>query len=252
MKKLLILPLFFCLFSPLWADVSPKPEMEFSFIYQTQDKPAIDPLHSEQIQCEDNQCMENKPLGVYGLQKLYCRPDGCFSIAYAYDNYQKLIVSFADGSTKESNVFASPNTLRARFNVYVQDDGLQVELSPEQADSRAWSRKDAWFSLALILILELLAATAYLSYNQKSFTILYSVGIANLLTTAVSWLILAKYVKETAFLWIFCLLTETLIVRLMNYRKISLKESFMLSLATNVTSYSLGMIISFMLAPLFF
>lgn len=81
---------------------------------------------------------------------------------------------------------------------------------------------------------------------------MYSVGIANLLTTAVSWLILAKYVKETAFLWIFCLLTETLIVRLMNYRKISLKESFMLSLATNVTSYSLGMIISFMLAPLFF
>ncbi len=252
MKKLFLLTLFFCLFSPLWADVSPKPEMEFSFIYQTDETPRIDPLHSEQIQCTDNQCLESKPLGVYGLQKLYCSPEGCFSIAYAYDNYQKLIISFEDGTTLQSNVFPTPGTLRSRFNVYVNDDGLQVELSPEKADTRNWIRKDAWYSLAIILILELLAATAYLSYRQKSFTILYSVGIANLITTAVSWLILARYVKETAILWIFCLVAEGLIIRLMNPRKISLKDACMLSLTTNVTSYSLGMIISFVLAPLIF
>ena len=252
MKKLLVLTLFFCLFSPLWADVSPKPEMEFSFIYNTAEKPAIDPLHSEQIQCRDNQCIESNPLGVYGLQKLYCQADGCFSIAYNYDNYQKLIISFADGTTRESNVFAAPDTLRAWFNVYVDDEGLTVAPSAEKAGSRAWARRDAWVSLGLILVLELLAAAAYLSYRKKSFTILYSVGLANLITTSLSWLFLVRYVKETAFLWLFCLLAETLIIRLMNPRKISLNDSFMLSLTANVTSYSLGMIISFMLAPLIF
>ena len=117
---------------------------------------------------------------------------------------------------------------------------------------RAWARRDAWVSLGLILVLELLAAAAYLSYRKKSFTILYSVGLANLITTSLSWLFLVRYVKETAFLWLFCLLAETLIIRLMNPRKISLNDSFMLSLTANVTSYSLGMIISFMLAPLIF
>ena len=42
------------------------------------------------------------------------------------------------------------------------------------------------------------------------------------------------------------------IVCLLNLKKLSLKASFMLSLAMNVTSYSLGMIISFILSPLFF
>ena len=252
MKKLLMLSLFFCLFAPAWGNISPKPEMEFSFIYQTADKPAIDPQLSEQIQCQDNQCIESKPLGIYGLQKLYCKADGCFSIAYAYDPYQKLIISFADGTKKESNVFAAPGTLRSHFNVYVNPTDLTVEIAPKSTDSRAWVRKDAWVSLAIILLLELFAAAAYLSYREKSFTILYSVGLANLLTTAVSWLLLALYVKETAFLWIFCLVAEALIIRLMNPRKISFQDSAMLSLVTNVTSYSLGMIFSFLLAPLIF
>lgn len=252
MKKLLLLPLFFCLFSPLWADVSPKPEMEFSFIYNTPSKPPIDPLHSEQIQCEDNQCFDSKPLGVYGLQKLYCSASECFSIAYEYDNYQKLIISFADGTKRESNIFASPDTLRSRFNVYVNEDNLKVEPSSAAPATGSWVRRDAWVSLIIILVLELLAAAAYLSYTQKSFTILYSVATANLLTTAVSWLFLARYFKETAILWIFCVLAEALIIRLMNRKRISLYDSFMLSITMNVTSYSLGIMVSFVLAPLIF
>ncbi len=252
MKKLFLLPLFFCLFAPLWGNVSPKPEMEFSFIYNTEAKPLIDPLHSEQIQCTDNQCIESKPLGVYGLQKLYCSAGTCFSIAYEYDNYQKLIIAFMDGSKRQSNVFAAPDTLRARFNVFVDQDKLTVEPSGTASGSAAWARRDAWVSLAIILLLELLAATAYLMYAQKSFTILYSVAVANLFTTAASWLFLANYVKETALLWIFCLVTEALIIRLMNRRKISLRDSFFLSLTINVTSYSLGIMISFLLAPLIF
>ncbi len=252
MKKLFLLILFLCPLFPLWGNVSPKPEMEFSFVYQTAEQPAINPQLSEQLQCQDNQCIESKPLGIYGLQRLYCKKDACFSIAYDYAHFQKLIITFADGTQKQSNIFAAPGTLRAHFTVYVQDNGLTVTLADTKTDNRSWARKDAWISLLIILVLELMAAMAYLSYRGKSFTVLYSVAVANLITTAISWLLLVKYVNETAFLWVFCLLAETLLVRLMNPRKISLKDAFMLSIATNVTSYSLGMILSFMLAPLIF
>ncbi len=240
------------LFSPLWADVSPKPEMAFSFIYNTNAKPLINPLLSEQIQCKDNQCMETKPLGKYGIQKLYCSAGSCFSIAYEYDDFQKLIITFEDASKRESNVFQAPDSLRSRFNVYVDEDKLTVEPTDLLPPASDWVRTDAWLSLGIILLLELLAAAMFLVYAQKPFTILYSVALANLLTTAFSWLVLARHVKETAFLWLFCLLTETLIIRFMNKRKLSLKNSFLLSLAINVTSYSLGMIIAFWLDPLIF
>lgn len=252
MKKLLLFIFTFFCFCPAWADVSPKPEMEFSFIYETATKPAIDPLHSEQIQCEDNQCISAKPLGSYGLQKLRCTENTCFSIAYDYEPFQKLVIAFADGSKRESQVFAAPDTLRAHFNVKVGADTLDVTPAGLAENVGPWARRDAWTSLAVILILELLAAAAFLNYTQKSFTILYSVGLANLLTTAASWILLVRYVKETALLWIFCLLAETLIIRLMNRKKISLHDAFMLSLTTNVTSYSLGLMISFVIAPLLF
>ena len=206
MKKLLLFIFAFFCFCPAWADVSPKPEMEFSFIYETATKPAIDPLHSEQIQCEDNQCLSAKPLGSYGLQKLRCTENTCFSIAYDYEPFQKLVIAFADGSKRESQVFAAPDTLRAHFNVKVGADTLDVTPAGLAENVGPWARRDAWTSLAVILILELLAAAAFLNYTQKSFTILYSVGLANLLTTAASWILLVRYVKETALLWIFCLL----------------------------------------------
>ena len=252
MKKLFLLLLVLCPATLAWADVSPKPEMEFSFIYNTVQQPAINPVFSEQIQCQDNQCTESKPLGRYGMQKLYCTPSGCFSVAYEYTDFQKLIIAFEDGSKRESNIFPAAHKLRARYNVYVQEDSLTVEPSNVTPDLGAWARRDALFSLVIILLLELLAAAAYLIYTQKSFTILYSVAVANVFTTLISWVLLAWYASDSAFLWVFYVLAEAFIVRLMNLKKISLKESFMLSIAVNVTSYSIGMILSFWLAELLF
>lgn len=252
MRKLLLLSLLSVFFSPLWADVFPKPEMEFSFIYNTADKPLLDPQHSEQIQCQDNQCMESKPLGKYGIQKLYCSLGNCFSVAYEYAPFQKLIISFADGSKKESNVFSTQKKLRSRFNVYVDEENLTVEPSPLSPAVNAWERTDAWISLLIILLLELLAAAAFLTYTQKRFSILYSVALANILTTAGTWLLLARLASETLFLWICCLLAEAFLIYFMNRKTLSARESFMLSLAMNVTSYSLGLILSFWVAPYLF
>lgn len=252
MKKFLMLALLIGCMMPAWADVSPKPEMDFSFIYETENKPLIDPARSEQIQCVDNQCLESKPLGHYGIQKLYCSAGKCFSVAYEYTDFQKLIISFADGSVRESNIFTAPHKLRARFNVYVHEKELTVEPTDLIPDASGWTRLDAWVSLVIILILELLAAAAYVIYTNKSFRILYSVAIANLITTTVSWLYLAWYVPENTLLWLFCLGAETLIIRYINLKQMSLKESFVLSLAMNVTSYSIGMMLSFVLAPVLF
>ena len=252
MKKLLLITLLTCLMLPAWADVSPKPEMDFSFIYETENKPLIDPAHSEQIQCSDNQCLESKPLGHYGIQKLYCSAGKCFSVAYEYTDFQKLVISFVDGSIRESNVFTAPRKLRARFNVHVHENNLTVEPTDLIPDASGWTRLDAWASLLIILILELLAAAAYAVYTKKSFRILYSVVVANLLTTAVSWLYLAWYVPESTLLWLFSLVAETLIIRYMNLKRLSFGESFTISLVINITSYSIGMMLSFILAPVLF
>jgi hypothetical protein len=226
--------------------------MEFSFIYETENKPLIDPAHSEQIQCKDNQCLESKPLGHYGIQKLYCSAGKCFSVAYEYTDFQKLVISFADGSVRESNIFIAPRNLRARFNVYVHEKNLTVEATDLVPDASGWTRLDAWVSLFIILILELLAAAAYAVYMKKSFRILYSVAVANLLTTTVSWLYLAWYVPESTLLWLFCLVAETLIIRYMNLKRLSFGQACILSLTMNVTSYSIGMMLSFVLAPILF
>ena len=252
MKKLILTFLLMLPMCAARADVSPKPEMEFSFIYNTANKPLIDALNSEQIQCSDNQCLESKPLGHYGLQKLYCSAGSCFSVAYEYTDFQRLIIAFEDGTKRVSNIFPATHRLRARYNVYVEENALIVEPTDIIPHLGAWARTDALFSLLIILLLELVAATAYLIYTQKSFTILYSVAVANVLTTALSWVFLAWYASESAFLWIFCVLAETLIIRLMNLKKISLQDAFILTIATNVTSYSIGLMLSFWLAELIF
>ncbi len=252
MKKIIMTLLICAAVLPAWADVSPKPEMEFSFIYNTENKPLISATRSEQIQCVDNQCLEEKPLGHYGIQKLYCGAGRCFSVAYEYTDFQKLVIGFEDGSVRESNIFPASHRLRSRFNVYVEKDSLRVEPSDVIPDANAWGRTDAWVSLFIILLLEMLAAVAYLTYVKRSFKVLYSVLAVNLLTTTLCWWGLAWYVSESALLWLFCFTVEALLLRVMNLKRLSLKESFMLSLTINVTSYTLGMIISFILAPYLF
>lgn len=252
MKKLLLFCAFVLGALPGWGGLSPKPEMDFSFQYQTRQPISVLPATSEQIQCQDNQCMKQEPLGVYGIQKLYCRAQGCFSIAYEYAPYQKLIVDFSDGVKRESNVFATPEKLRNSFVVSVREKDLWVEPSAQPQHFNALLRADAWVSLVLILLLETLAAFAYLLYSGKKYRIIYGVILANLITMPVSWQFLAKVVPEPSLIWIFSFVFEALFVKMFSRKMLSWKASFMLSLAINVTSYSVGMILSFLIAPYLF
>ncbi len=249
---------FYCLLAallcvaPLWGSIAPKPEMDFTFIYQTENKPTIVAEISEQIQCEDNQCLQNDPLGQYGLQKLYCDTDSCFSIAYEYWPFQQLVLNFSDGVTRTSNVFAAPKKLRSAFNVIVRKDDLVVEPTVTPSGINELLRADAWLSLLIILLTEILAAIAYLSYTGKSYRVLYAVVIANLITMPLSWQVLAPMVPEPWFIWLFCFLFETLFIWLCNRKYVSLRNAAALSVAINVTSYSMGIILSFLIAPYLF
>lgn len=248
MKKLFLFLALFVPFFPLQADVLPKPHVEFSFIYNTEDKPLIDGLHSEQIQCEDNLCVQSDPLGSYGIQKMTCGGGKCEATAYRFEPYQKLIISFTDGTKRESDVFELPSSLYTRYNVYVEPDKLIVEPSNYKPSLEEWFTTDVWFALFLVLLLELAAAAAFLVYKQKPFTILYAVAVANVLTTLLVWVVLPGYISSIFVLWILCVLLETAGVWAMNKKRLTVLESLQLCFATNVTSYALGMILSFIFA----
>lgn len=252
MKKLLSFTFLFFALAPLWGGISPKPEMDFSFEYQTQHQPAILPATSEQIQCKDNQCIGQEPLGVYGLQKLYCQTGSCFSISYEYAPFQQLIIDFSDGVKRESNVFATPSKLRNSFVVTVREKDLLVEPTARPQKFNALARADAWASLLIILIVELVAAFAYLYYTEKSYRVLYSVVLVNLITMPISWQFLAQVVTETPLIWLFSFVFEAFFIWLCNRKTLSLRNAGVLSLAINVSSYSAGMMISFLIAPYLF
>ena len=252
MKKILLFVLLTFYVTPLWAGIAPKPEMDFTLIYATENKPIVQPATSEQIQCEDNQCLQSDPLGKYGIQKLYCKTNSCFSIAYQYSPFQQLILDFSDGKKRTSNVFTTPNKLRNSFTVLVREKDLVVTPSANPQQFHALLRADAWMSLVLILLLEIIAAWAYLKYTGKSFRVLYAVVIANLVSMPLSWQVLSNVVTEPWFIWFFCLIFEALFIWMFNRKRITARDSFELSFAINVTSYSVGMILSFLIAPYLF
>ena len=246
MKKILLSLLAFCAFLPAGAEVSPLPEAQFNFIYQTDAHPLINPRRSELVVCKDLLCMNATPLGVYGSQKMTCGGGACTAVAYEFEPFAQLTVAFEDGKIRPSNVFAMPDALINQFNVYVGPESLTIEPVDTPPQEALWKRPQAWGALSLILVLELLCATAYIVYTKKRFTILYGVAIANVITAALTWGILVHWVAQSAVWWLACVVLETVLIRLINRKDISLKDSATLCIMTNVTSYTLGMILSFM------
>lgn len=246
MKKILLAFALFLVCLSAGAEVSPLPEAQFHFIYNTPQKPLIFPARTELVLCKDLLCMNAAPLGVYGSQRMTCGGGACTAVAYEFEPFAQLSVTFEDGTTRQSNVFAVPDTLITPFNVYVNADHLTVEPVDTPPQEALWKRPQAWGALGLILVLELLCATAYIVYTKKRFTILYGVAIANVITAALTWGILVHWVAQSAVWWLVCVALETVLVRLINRKDISLKDSATLCVMTNVTSYTLGMIISFM------
>lgn len=250
MKKILFLFFAFVLCATARAEISPLPQAQFNFIYNTDTKPLIHPDQTELVLCQDRLCLQAQPLGVYGSQRLTCGGGACTATAYEFEPFARLDVMFEDGKLRQSNIFALPPALLSQFNVYVDANTLAVEPVEMPIQEPLWKRPQAWGALALILVLELLCAAGWIIYNKKRFSILYGVAIANVITAALTWGILVHYVAQSAVWWVVCVGLETVLVRLINRKDISLKDSATLCIVTNVTSYTLGMILSFMWAQL--
>ena len=245
MKKFLVVLCLCVAWFTLHAEVSPLPEIQFNFLYNTANQPLINPQGSELISCKDRLCMQAEPLGVYGSQQMKCGPGTCEAIAYQFDPFAQLTIAFEDGSTRTSNIFTLPRALIHKFNVYVEADKLLVEPVDTPPTEALWKRPQAWGALLLILVLELLCAGAFILYTKKRFTILYGVAIANVIAVVLTWCLLVHFIAQSALWWVFGVLLEAILIRLINYKDITFKEAATLSVMTNVTSYTLGMILSF-------
>lgn len=250
MKKVLLF--IVCIFSFLaaWAEVAPLPEAQFTLVYPPASPYLLKDSATELLLCKDRLCLEQAPLGTYGAQRISCNAQSCIAVAYDFEPFARLVSTFEDGTSVSSNVFAINEDLINQFNVYVGPQSLYTVPVENPTLQSLWERPQAWGALILILVLELLCAAAWIWYTKKRFTILYGVAIANVLTAALTWGILVHYVAQSAVWWIVGVVLETLLVRFINYKDISLKDSATLCIMTNVTSYTLGMILSFMWAQL--
>ena len=106
------------------ADIGPKPSMEFEFFYEIEGEPTI--AEGQQMQCEEPDCADAKPLEELGPQRFQCTENACTSMAYGYTTYNQLVIRFSDGVTRESNVFKTGPS-QSIYRVTVRADDLAVK-----------------------------------------------------------------------------------------------------------------------------
>lgn len=106
------------------ADIGPKPSMSFEFFYETSETLTI--TSGIQLQCDDPACQDVDPLDEFGDPILTCTKTKCSSYAFGYAQYNRLVITFSDGKTRESNVFGK-NYFEAKYRVTVLEDSLQVK-----------------------------------------------------------------------------------------------------------------------------
>ena len=241
------------------ADMGPKPTMGFDLIYEN--STPISLVGGAQIECMDETCTDggavlqrNGPQ-VFGCDSWWSDlevdyqpfvPANCYSLAYGYAPYHKLILNFSDNKTRESNIF-STNAFNSKFEVTITDDSLIVkEVTP------FFSRRNTFYfvePLIITLILELLTALIYFTIKKLPKKLLIYVAIANLISLPIVWfvfsllqmsMLLMLLVSET-----FAVLFEGGFIYFFNKSRITLRQALLLSLVMNAISLFLGNYIYF-------
>jgi hypothetical protein len=128
--KILIASLLFSLvFSLIWlqpayADIGPKPEMQFEFSFPEGNPLTI--LQGSLLECDQPDCQDAQPLEELGPQRFTCGATSCQAMAYGFKPYHRLTITFSDGETRQSNVF-SKRFFSANYQVEVRQSDLLVE-----------------------------------------------------------------------------------------------------------------------------
>ena len=117
--------LLLCLLtSPLaLADLGHKPTMEFQFKQgMSQTVTAVSGVLLESQKPDGSKAT---PLSQLGPQRFECKDGRCFAMAYTFAPYHRLSLTFSDGKTRLSNVFATAG-IDSKYTILVRDGDLLV------------------------------------------------------------------------------------------------------------------------------
>ena len=107
------------------ADVGPKPTVEFTF-KQRFSGPPVTITSGTLLQCDQPDCSDAYPLpGDMGPQHFSCEVLTCSGLAYGFTDYGKLEITFSDGKTRQSNIFAI-KSFKSFYDVAIQENDLVV------------------------------------------------------------------------------------------------------------------------------
>lgn len=106
-----------------YADIGPKPQMEFKFNYPYDDQLSI--ISGELLECDQSDCADAAPLPTLGPQNFSCTKTDCTAMAYGFSKFHRLRITFSDGITRDSNVFGK-RFFNARYQVAVGEHDLMV------------------------------------------------------------------------------------------------------------------------------
>ena len=237
----LLLTLFLLLpASPVYADVGPKPSMRFTFEYQ------IDPveiLDGQQIECDDEACLNGEPLEELGPQRFTCSQGECSSLAYGYSDYHKLVIRFSD-RTRESNVFTK-NAFSAHYRVTVTEDALIVDEKFRLGS--LFSNCMCCSGLLTTLGIETVIASLFLVAFQLPRTVLGFVPLASLVTLPLVWFAFPLLPLPAGWVIaaseITAILLEAVLIFFAAARRIPFRRLLLLSLVMNAASFGLGLLL---------
>ena len=139
--------------TPASADMGPKPTMFFEFEF-VEGIPDLLVMEGSLFECDDSACVQSTPLENFGPQGFSCFGTTCHAMAYGFSDYHKLVLSFSDGVTRESNVFTK-NSFEANYTVTVDANNLHVK------EGRGYSNPNIFFLVLVGLNILLLTAACF-------------------------------------------------------------------------------------------
>lgn len=248
MRKLLFTLIAFMAMSlSAHADIAPAEQISYTFHFDGIAPVKIAANQSEQLQCQDNQCLDPKPLGKFGIQALNCDEVSCYAVSYDFSPYQKLIVKFEDGTLRESEVFPKPAGRKNAMRVTVTPDALKVEREEVPLAPDHLTKGYIISALLFVFLSEVLTAALFVFMSKLPLGILFCFSGINLFTIPLNWWLLSNYTQKDGILWGAAFLVEFLLLYLFFSKRRLGKEIFGLTLFANVAGYSFGMLLSFLI-----
>ncbi len=247
MKKLFFILAAIMTFTPfLHADIAPAEQISYEFTFADMAPLKIVPTQSEQIQCADNQCLEPKALGRFGIQKLECNESSCYAVSYKLDHFQKLIIKFEDGKTLESEIFPKPKGRKSLMTVTVTPQELKVQQKKSGFIPDRLPMSYMVLSFVFVFLVEILTALMLAYSGELPLKIISWFAVFNIITIPVNWIVLSSYIQSDGILWTAAFLFEFMCLLFIYRRRGFAGKIFSLTLFANIAGYSAGMILSYL------